>query len=62
MKILLLGAIGAGRSWKSNYTGAIATPEDQKPSNMVLSRNSAAECCGKMEKPKPEWHSMPLKD
>jgi putative NADH-flavin reductase len=30
-------------SGKSNITGAIATPEDQKPSNMVLSRNSAAE-------------------
>jgi hypothetical protein len=30
-------------SGKSNITGTIATPEDQKPSNMVLSRNSAAE-------------------
>ena len=30
-------------SEKSNDTGAVATPEDQKPSTMVLSRNSAAE-------------------
>jgi len=89
-RFVALGAIGAGRSWKTapgilkfivsisnlkfafldhgkqeellensttdytvcrapmlsdaiNDTGAIATPEDQKPSNRVLSRNSAAE-------------------
>jgi putative NADH-flavin reductase len=30
-------------SVKINSTGALATPEDQKPATMVLSRNSAAE-------------------
>ena len=89
-RFVVLGAIGAGRSWKTtplilkfivsisnlkfafhdhgkqeeilensnmdyticrapmlsdkkNYTGAVATPENEKPASIVLSRNSAAE-------------------